>query len=108
MDGMLSYGEEKNQARFQASAVAKIIQGELEETAARAGHSLQDLLMRAKGDPGGSDAFRGRSRAILVAQALASLHGSGLGVVTSLVIITLAEDDGDQFCLEPVHGENLL
>ena len=108
LDGMRAYGEKLNAARFQASALAKIIQGELEDIAARASHSLHDLLRRAKGDPTGHDAFRGRSRATLVAQALASLHGSGFGLVNSLVVITLEDDDDDQFCIEPVQGDNLL
>ena len=108
LDGMLSYGEKKNQAMFQASIVAKMNQEELEEIADRADHSTRDLLMRAKGDLSGSDAFRGKSRAILVAQALANLHGSKLGVVTALVVLTLDEEDGDLFRLEPVQGEDLL
>lgn len=108
LDGMLSYGEKKSQARFQASVAAKIIQGELGEIAARAGYSIRGLLMSAVGGLDGSDAFHGRSRARLAAQALAFLHGSELDLVTTLVVATLEEDDGDLFCLEPVPGEILL
>ncbi|MBT6874408.1 MAG: hypothetical protein HOA28_04170 [Euryarchaeota archaeon] len=107
LDLMLAFGEEKTLAKFQASTVAKIIQGELKEVASRANHSLHELLMIVRGDSNGSEGFHGKSRAALVVQALASHCGIEFDVVNSLIVITLDEDD-DLFCIEPVKGKNLL
>ena len=107
LDLMLAFGEEKNRAKFQASTIAKIIQGELKEVATRANHSLHELLMIVRGDSNGSEGFHGKSRVALVVQALASHRGIEFDVVNSLIVITLEEDD-DLFCIEPVKGKNLL
>lgn len=107
LDEMLSYGAENTCAQFQTSAVAKIVQRELEDVATRANHSLNELLLRAIGYSNGSEGFQGKSRALLVVKALASLHGSEFEVVNSLVVISL-EKDGDQFQIEPVLGEDLF
>ena len=107
LDLMLAFGEEKTLAKFQASTVAKIIQGELKEVASRANHSLHELLMIVRGDSNGSEGFHGKSRAALVVQALASHCGIEFDVVNSLIVITLDEDD-DLFCIEPVKEKNLL
>ena len=106
LEEILVYGEDKIQARFQTSLVAKIIQNELIEISDRATHSLQNLLTRARGDSIGSSAFHASCRAKLVVHALASLHGSSFDIINSLIVVTL--EDKDQFFLDPVQREDLL
>ena len=109
LDGMLSYGERKNLARFEASCNGKLIQEDLVEIVERADASFQTLLSRAKGESIGSDAFQWKGKAILAAEALAFLNGGcGLDLVTALVVITIVEEEGDTIDVELVQGPELL
>lgn len=107
LEQMLLHGEEKIQARFQTSIVAKIIQSELIEIAIRANHSLQNILKRVRGDTIGSSAYQGGCRAKLVVHAISSLHGSSFDLVNSLIVVTLRQDR-DQFFIDLITGEDIL
>ena len=107
LEELLVNGEEKIQARFQTSIVAKIIQSELIEITVRANHSLQNILKRVRGDTIGSFAYQGSCRAKLVVHALSSLHGSSFDLVNSLIVVTLRQDR-DQFFIDLITGEDIL
>ena len=107
LEELLVNGEEKIQARFQTSIVAKIIQSELIEITVRANHSLQNILKRVRGDTIGSFAYHGSCRAKLVVHALSSLHGSSFDLVNSLIVVTLRQDR-DQFFIDLITGEDIL
>ena len=107
LEELLVNGEEKIQARFQTSIVAKIIQSELIEISVRANHSLQNILKRVRGDTIGSSAYQGSCRAKLVVHAISSLHGSSFDLVNSLIVVTLRQDR-DQFFIDLITGEDIL
>ena len=107
LEEILVNGEEKIQARFQASIITKIIQSELIEITVRANHSLQNILKRVRGDTIGSSAYQGSCRATLVVHALSSLQGSSFNLVDSLIIVTLHQDR-DKFDIDLIAGEDIL
>ena len=106
LDDMLTSGELSSQARFQASLIAKLIQAELHQISERARYSIEDLIIRARGDSYGCESINGRGRASLVVAALASLHGSTFDLIESIIVVTLK--NRDIFSIDNINGKNLL
>lgn len=108
LDGMIDYGVQHQDACFSVTAIAKILQDEFEDIASQSDYSIDSLIMRAHGESRGTDAFGGTSRAVLVGEALAYLHGLPSEVVLILCPVSLKSEFGDEVQLNPITGRDLL
>jgi hypothetical protein len=106
LEDMMNSAELLSQARFQASLIAKVIQSELYQIAERTEYSIENLIIAARGDSDGVEAFHGKSRASLVVAALACLNGSEFDTIDSIIIVTLK--NFNYFSIEPITGQDLL
>ena len=106
LEDMMNSAELLSQARFQASLIAKVIQSELYQIAERTEYSIENLIIAARGDSDGVEAFHGKSRASLVVAALAYLNGSEFDTIDSIIIVTLK--NFNYFSIEPITGQDLL
>ena len=113
LSGMLTYGEQHQEACFRATAAGKSLQEEFEAIAARSNNSINSLVEMAIGESLGTDAFGGKPRAVMVGEAVAYHHGTSSERTSSEVVLVLSpvsleSEFGDKFQLNPIPGQLLI
>ena len=108
LSGMLLYGERHQEACFRVTATAKLLQEEFGAIAATSNHSINSLVEMVNGDSRGTDAFGGKSRAVMVGEAVAYRHGTSSEVVLVLCPVFVESEFGDKFQLDPITGSFLI
>jgi len=106
LEDMLEYGIRVMDAQLSVSTKISLLQEEILEIARRSDFSVESVVRRAFGDFSGMDAFGGRSRAILVSEAISLMIGTSLSVVIRIVEISVDDPFGDSFEIEMLHGES--